>query len=88
MLPHWTMINLLVQCAHMSKFMNKGFEAIVASIASNQDRLAATKRDPANLSSMYILDDCFAHQVYLPSWRHRLRPDSRPRLARDLGDIP
>lgn len=87
MLPHRTVINLLVQSTHMGQFVNEGFEAVVASIASNQDSLAASERDPAHLSSMDILDYRFAHQVHFPARRHRFPPDSRPGLPRDIGDV-
>ena len=88
MLPHWTVIDLLVQSAKMGQFMNEGFEAVVASVASNQDGLAASKCDPADMSPMHVLDYCLTHQVDSPARRHRFRPYSGPSLACDVGDVP
>ena len=86
-LPHRTVVGRFLQRAQMRQFMDQRFETVMASIASDQNSLAARQRDPTDLPAMYALDHGLAHQVHLPAGRHRVRPNSRPGLPGNFGDV-
>ncbi len=87
MLPHRPVVYLFLQGAQMRQFVDQRFEAIMVCVASDQDSPAARECDSANLPAVHALNDGLAHQKHFPAGRHWVRPNPRPGLPRNFGDV-